>query len=256
MLSLDNLSGLPPWLSDALCRLSTGGGFASRRLYTDSEEIVIEAQRPAILNGIESLTHRQDLLDRALVVRHPPIPEQERRTEAELRGAFESIRPKILGALYSAVSAALRNGPSVQLVRRPRLADFAEWIVAAEPVLPWEPGTFLAAYSNSRIEALDQSIEGDPVATAILELLERQGEIRMTTKDLLVHLDASVSETTRRSNVWPRTPQGLSSALKRCLPGLRMVGVEFSRVRSVDRSRRRLNVLTRGGQDASQELAV
>src|SRR5207237_9906417 len=31
----DNLSKLPIWLSDALCRLATGGAFATRQLYTD-----------------------------------------------------------------------------------------------------------------------------------------------------------------------------------------------------------------------------
>src|SRR5947199_265451 len=38
MLAFDNLSGLPIWLSDALCRLASGGSFAVRRLYTDDEE--------------------------------------------------------------------------------------------------------------------------------------------------------------------------------------------------------------------------
>jgi hypothetical protein len=32
--ALDNLSGIKPWLSDALCRLATGGGFATRELYS------------------------------------------------------------------------------------------------------------------------------------------------------------------------------------------------------------------------------
>lgn len=31
-LAYDDLSHVPPWLSDALCRLSTGGGFATREL--------------------------------------------------------------------------------------------------------------------------------------------------------------------------------------------------------------------------------
>src|SRR5262249_772813 len=37
-LSFDNVSGLPDWLSDAICRLSTGGGAGKRRLYTDEDE--------------------------------------------------------------------------------------------------------------------------------------------------------------------------------------------------------------------------
>ena len=31
------------WLSDALCRLATGGGFATRQLYTDDEETLFDA---------------------------------------------------------------------------------------------------------------------------------------------------------------------------------------------------------------------
>src|SRR5262249_24755294 len=38
MIALDNLSDLPAWLSDALCRLATGGGFSTRQLYTDEDE--------------------------------------------------------------------------------------------------------------------------------------------------------------------------------------------------------------------------
>jgi hypothetical protein len=57
-LSLDNLSHVPPWLSDAICRLATGGGFATRALYTDSDEVLFDAQRPVILNGIEELATR------------------------------------------------------------------------------------------------------------------------------------------------------------------------------------------------------
>src|ERR1035437_950393 len=33
-----NLSGIPQWLSDALCRLATGGGVSTRELYSDTEE--------------------------------------------------------------------------------------------------------------------------------------------------------------------------------------------------------------------------
>jgi hypothetical protein len=46
VLAFDNLSGLPLWLSDALCRLASGGSFAVRRLYTDDEEVLFKAARP------------------------------------------------------------------------------------------------------------------------------------------------------------------------------------------------------------------
>jgi len=46
LLAFDNVSRLSPWLSDAICRLATGGGFATRELYSDTDEVLIDVQRP------------------------------------------------------------------------------------------------------------------------------------------------------------------------------------------------------------------
>jgi len=54
LLAFDNLSNLPAGLSDALCRLASGGSFAVRRLYSDDEEVLFQAPRPILLNGIEA----------------------------------------------------------------------------------------------------------------------------------------------------------------------------------------------------------
>jgi hypothetical protein len=60
VLAFDNVSGLPGWISDTLCRLSTGGGFSVRQLYTDSDEVLFDATRPQTLNGIEDVVNRPD----------------------------------------------------------------------------------------------------------------------------------------------------------------------------------------------------
>jgi hypothetical protein len=78
LMALDNLSHLPDWLSDALCRLATGNGFATRELYTDAEEAIFATQRPIVKNGIEELATRGDLLDRSIVLYLPTIAEDQR----------------------------------------------------------------------------------------------------------------------------------------------------------------------------------
>src|SRR5216683_1180763 len=67
LLAFDNLSGLPAWLSDALCRLASGGSFAVRQLYTDCDEVLFQAARPAILNGVEDVVCRSDLTARSFL---------------------------------------------------------------------------------------------------------------------------------------------------------------------------------------------
>ena len=131
VISLDNLSGASQWLSDALCRISTGGGFATRELHTDSEEILFNSTRPIILNGIDDLGTSADLADRSLFITLPQIPEERRKTEREFWQSFEATRPRILGALLDAVSAALKNEEHVRIDRLPRMADFARWVYAS-----------------------------------------------------------------------------------------------------------------------------
>src|SRR5262249_13429652 len=145
MCAFDNLSGLPQWLSDALCRLSTGGGFSTRELYTDDEEIIFEAKRPIILTGIEELATRGDLLDRALIVDLRRIPEEAYQSEQEFVRKYEIMRPRLLGALLEAVAAALVNRSKVNLARLTRMADFAIWVSAAEPLFGRESGAFIKA---------------------------------------------------------------------------------------------------------------
>src|SRR4029079_10961984 len=132
LLAFDNLSGLPPWLSDALCRIASGGSFAVRRLYTDEEEVLFQAARPTLLNGIEDVIARADLADRAIFLSLTPIREKEPRSEAEPWREFECECPFILGALLDATVHGLRSIGSVSSHHLPRMADFALWARACE----------------------------------------------------------------------------------------------------------------------------
>ena len=175
VLAFDNISRLPAWISDTLCRLATGGGFAVRQLYTDQDEVLFEATRPVILNGIEEVVTRADLADRAIFLTLEPIPEESRRPEAELWTEFDKVRPQILGVLLDAISSGLRKLPETRLEGLPRLADFALWATACEGAL-WPTGTFMAAYSGNRDEAVESVIESDSVAAAVRALMAERTE--------------------------------------------------------------------------------
>src|SRR5262249_26446498 len=170
LLAFDNLSGLPHWLSDALCRLATGGRFAVPQLYTDDEEVLFEAARPILLNGIEEVVSRPDLGDRAIFLTLAHIAQAQRRSEAELWRQFEIARPRILGALLDALVHGLRAANRVQLDRPPRMADFALWATACGTAI-WAPVTFSLAHAATCRASNDSIIEADPIATCIRTMM-------------------------------------------------------------------------------------
>ena len=241
--ALDNLSGVRPWLSDALCRLATGGGFATRELYSDDREVLFSQKRPVILNGIDSLAVAGDLRDRSLVVELPPIPPDRKRTERDFYLELEAVRPEVLGALLDAVSTALRNLDQVELQELPRMADFAVWISAAEKALPWEAGAFMSAYTGNRLEADELALDSDPLAVAVRDLMANRQRWGGTATELYAVLAELVDEDVRRSKSWPAAPNTLSNRMKRIAPALREAGIEYGDERTSGGSRTRRKTL-------------
>ncbi len=242
VLAFDNVSGLLAWMSDTLCRLATGGGFAVRQLYSDQDEVLFEASRPVILNGIEEIVTRPDLADRAVFLTLEPIPEESRRPEAELWAAFEAERPRLLGALLDAVVEGLTRLPETHLGTLPRMADFALWATACETAV-WPAGTFWSAYCGNRDEAVESVIDADPIATAVRTMMTTQTVWTGAAADLLDALGEVVGERGAKSKTWPETPRALGGRLRRAAMSLRTVGIEIS-FRREGRARRRTITIT------------
>lgn len=225
VLAFDNVSGLPAWISDTLCRLATGGGFAVRQLYSDQDEVLFDAARPVILNGIEEIVTRPDLADRAVFLTLEPIPEENRRPEAELWAAFEAERPRLLGVLLDAVVEGIKRLPDTHLEKLPRMADFALWATACETAL-WPAGTFWSAYCGNRDEAVEGVIDADPIAAAVRVVMATRTVWTGKASDLLGALGEVVGERGVKSKTWPDSPRALSGRLRRAATFLRKIGIE------------------------------
>jgi putative DNA primase/helicase len=222
-LSFDNLSSVPDWLSDAMCRISTGGGFASRMLHSDAEEVVLSAARPLLINGIPTLARRADLADRSIVIALPSLGDR-RRTEQEFWEDFETAAPMILGALCQLLAFALCHAPELAAPPGLRMADAARWAVAAGIGAGWAPNAIVEAWTANRHEAIAEVIEHDSVAAAIVRLLEGEATYNGTAAALLDRLDNLVTDTVKRSRHWPSSPAALGTRLQRITPALRSLG--------------------------------
>ena len=229
LVSFNNLSRLSAPQQDALCVLSTGGGFAARTLYSNAEETAFNTLRPVVMNGIAALATAQDLVDRVVRIELPPIA--ARRASSELNADFESTKPEILGALLDLFSATLRALPGVSLDNPPRMADFARLGEAMFRALGRED-SFSALYQSRREAAVLVALESSPVACAVLDLMRVETGWRGPMKQLLDTLAAYRQE----AEAWPRSPRGLADALRRATPALRLlgIGVTFEPVRRKD----------------------
>jgi hypothetical protein len=250
--AFDNLSSLPLWLSDGLCRLATGGGHSARTLYTDLEEISLSVKRPVILNGIEDVATRPDLAERALQIELEEIHEGKRILEKDLWQRFERERGRIFSAILDGLSCALRELPRIKLNPLPRMADAALWATAAETAFGWKRGTFMAAYRRNLDESAVAAVEANPVGVALRALLEKRDEWSGEPAGLLEQLNDLVPVERRPKLGWPQNVRSLGHCLRRLAPALRRAGIGYDRPREAKRRLIHLSKVYRERERTSQ----
>jgi hypothetical protein len=230
VIPLDNLGRINAEWSDIFCRLSTGGALSKRKLYSDNDDFSVSLRRPLILNGIGLEPDKPDLLDRAIIVRLASIPPNRRRTESALRETFEAARPRLLGALCSAVSGALRcreyTPPGL-----PRMADAATWVLRAAKAgaLPWDEGQITEALARAEAQKIEAALCDDLVGAAVLKIAEEQN-FSGTASDLLRRIAFCTPQG--EQSLLPRQPKSLSRRMEELAPFLRAKGVHVRRSRS------------------------
>lgn len=218
VLAVDNLSGLPAWLSDQLCRLATGtGAIGGRALYTNTDLASFVACRPIILNGIPSFVEREDLSDRSIHLVLPEIPPEKRRDDDTFWAEFNKALPRILGAVFNAVAKAQAGWHGMCLRELPRMANFAKWAAAGVGM------GFFEAYVYNRKNATEHFIEHNDVAQAIIAYVQDKGLFRGTIVQLL---GALVPYASHIGKYWPDSSLQLRNRLTRIKPELRKVGIE------------------------------
>src|SRR5215217_4045079 len=252
---LDNQNSVPEWAADSLCRLVTGEADSKRRLYTDDEDVIIELRRAVLLNGINVPTDRGDVLDRSLVVELERIPDGERKTEEELWERFEAEHPKLLGALLDVLAKAIALKPSLKLSRRPRLADWGEYAAAVYEVMGWGAETFLEDWDEVVKVQNQATLDGSPVAQAIIKFMEDKEDYSATSSELhskLKVVAAQLGVDVERDKASPKSARWLWRRIKEVLSLLVATGIEASRGRDESAKQITLRKMpTNDGNDGS-----
>lgn len=227
----DNLSSIPEWLSDGLCVVATGGTFAARAMRTDDEEALFTVERPVMITSVGEVISRSDLADRAMLVTLSTIPDSERMSKEAWEAQLEAARPRILGALFDALSIGLRELPNVRLGNLPRMADFVLFVTACEGAFDWPEGAVYAAFKRNVSDAVEGVLEGDAVAVALRAWFAARSQEAWTgqTGALLGELNHWAEIEAKRDRAWPRNPQAFTSRLTMAAPALRKIGIVVER---------------------------
>jgi putative DNA primase/helicase len=165
---IDNISTIPGWLSDQLCRLTAGdSSIGGRKLYTNHGDASFKAKRPVLLAGIPQFVERADLMDRCISIELQTIKEEDRKVWEDFVVEFDKDRPKILGGIFNVIAQAMLDRPTVKPTKLPRLAGFGKTMWAAEKHLGWEPGEFQRIWDSNTEEKSQEIIGASPVAQAL-----------------------------------------------------------------------------------------
>ncbi|WP_309144245.1 ATP-binding protein [Streptomyces sp. BR123] len=239
-LCLDNVSAIPQWLSDTLCKAVTGDGIVDRALYTDDDVVVLSFRRVLAMTTIDAGAIAGDLAERLLMLDLQLIDGKRRRSEEELDHAFETVRPAVLGSLFDLLATVLAVLPNVHLESLPRMADFARVLAAVDQVMGW---TTLDDYLATSANVAGDALEGDPFGSAVVALVDQCGTWTGTAGQLLEQLQPPGGI---RPPSWPKDATRVGGKVKRLAPLLRTVGITVDDTqRSRDRQRHKLLVLTR-----------
>lgn len=225
----DNLSGLPEWASDALCRAVTGDGFTKRELYSDDDDVIYKFQRIVALNGINIAASKPDLLDRSILFKLERIPKAERKAEQAFWAEFDAALPGILGGVLDTLSKAMRLRPGINLPEAPRMADFAFWSCAIAEAIGYSQQEFLDAYYANINEQHEEAIHENPVATVISLLMEESPHWEGSPTELLQKMETIAAEQKigTGTKVWPKAPQALTRRLNEAKTNLAEVGIQI-----------------------------
>ncbi|MDY4606008.1 hypothetical protein [Clostridium tertium] len=229
MACYDNLDIISSERSDLLCIASTGGVYPKRKLYTNDEESMMSLKSKITLNGINVVAIKPDLLDRCIVLALERIPESERMEERLIWSSFNEDKPKILGAILTALSRAKRIYPTLKLTKLGRMADFTMWGYAVAEALEIGGEEFLKAYLNNQKKANQEAVESNPVATALIKYMEENSNFTGTVTNLLTVLNqvAEVEQIDTTSKLWAKEPNVLSRRLNEMKSNLELEGIYY-----------------------------
>lgn len=250
VLAFDNLSGISPQFSDAICKIATGDNQAVRQLYTTNDEMTISIKKPCLMNGIDEIAKRGDLVSRS--VKLPLSKIKTRKTEKKVWADFMADTPSIFGALLDGLAWSIQAMPNIQVDDLTRMADFCRLSTAASSAYGWFDGEFMKVYKDNIRNTHVDSLESSTFASGIVKMFDKEDEFHGRPIELLERLEERyyVSDKVIRSARWVTTAKGVVEQLDRLQESLEVVGIYYEK--SKDRTNKTFVTISKHNQRATE----
>jgi len=226
----ENVSQISEWISDSLCRAVTGAGSSKRELYSDDDDVIYLLKKCIGINGINLVAAKPDLLERSILLELEMIHEKNRKLEKVILADFQNEKAEFLGAIFTAVSRALKIYPTIKLTKLPRMADFTVWGCAIAEALDHSKEEFLEAYyqniSKQNSEVLIESL----VASLILEFMKNKTDWQGTATELFEALKPvaiGLKINVEKDRRFPKNANALSKKINGLKPNLEAAGLNI-----------------------------
>lgn len=225
----DNASSIKPEIADIFCSAVTKGCYQTRELYTTADEKLVEYNSIIVINGLDVVSRRMDLISRAVYLELEPIQPEQRKTEKEIEKIFNENLPMILGAIFDAIKQALAMG-EIELSALSRMADFEEWSVKFAIAMGYSKEEYQSALQGNHQRLVDAVSFGNIVILAVVELMRNKKELKMDFQDFYTKCREVLNEKgiPNVSSMFPGNASALSRALGGMEENLKAFGITFS----------------------------
>lgn len=253
---LDNANDLNKNSSDVLCQTITGGTYAKRELYSNGSLYSVPLQGIVVINGVENIVSKPDLLSRALVFNLKKLDGGRVMTDEQLRERFEKKKPYLLGKIFSVVSCLLADETPIEnndyVIR---LTAFQNLAIKVGKILFGKDSAYVKGLlKRNKAEADILAYESNPLALFVGDFMENQRQWTGSVQEFYKELKQYANERGMYSRAFPQSDSSLSRSMNMLKTTLETVGISFDK-RNIGKHKQ-LIILNNNYTEQSEENAI
>lgn len=228
MACFDNTAFMRENYSNILCAAITGAKETKRKLYTDCDQIILNLHNVVVLNGIDIIPRKSDLIERSLLFELEKIPPDKRMTDYQFWNSFKADKPAILGTVFDALQKAMLILPNLEVPELARMADANIEMIAIANALDISQDEFQRIFLANQQRLTASFMQNDPFICTVVDYAERN---RRIDKSATTVYEEMVKSIVGKCKDFPGDVSALSTRLNEEKDTLLELGIRFDKYR-------------------------